>query len=391
MTAGPTSDRDIRPFRIDVPQAEVDDLHGRLARTRWTSELPGLGWSRGVPVDYLRGLAEHWRTTYDWRAWEAKLNGHPQFTTTVDGQTVHFLHVRSPEPDATPLMLIHGWPGSFVEFLDLIGPLSDPRAHGGDPADAFDLVIPSIPGFGFSTPLAQPGWTHRRIASAFITLMARLGYARYGVQGGDFGAFQAPEMGRLDPDHVIGVHVNALVTFPPDDAETVADLTNGERERVARFRSFTQEMMGYIHQQGTRPQTLAHALSDSPAGLLAWIVEKFKEWTDEQAELPEDAVDRNHLLTNVSLYWFTATAGSSANLYYETLHDPGTWAGRPERSAVPTAVAVATRGDVTIRRFAESEHTIVRWTEFAPGGHFAAMEAPDFLIGDVREFFRSRP
>jgi pimeloyl-ACP methyl ester carboxylesterase len=217
--------------------------------------------------------------------------------------------------------------------------------------------------------------------------MARLGYDRYGVQGGDIGAFQAPEVARLAPDRVIGVHVNALVTFPPDDAESLDGLTDGERERLARFRNFNQDQMGYMHQQGTRPPTLAHALADSPAGQLAWIVERFKEWTHADAELPEDAVDRDHLLANVSLYWFTNTAGTSANLYYETFHDPAMWPGPPQRSPVPTAVAVATAADVAIRRFAEPQHTIARWTELDRGGHFLALEAPDLLVADLRSFF----
>ena len=381
---------EIRPFRIDVPQDDVDDLRDRLSRTRWTADVPGAGWERGVPAGYLRGLVEHWATAYDWRAQEAELNRYPQFTTEIDGQTIHFLHVRSAEEGATPLLLIHGWPGSFVEFLDMIGPLTDPVAHGGEAADAFHLVIPSIPGHGFS-PLSSTGWNHRRIAGAYTQLMARLGYERYGVQGGDVGGFQGPEVGRVDPEHVIGVHANALVTFPPDeqaDPAAFEGLTDDEQERLARFRHFNQEQMGYMHQQGTRPQTLAHALADSPAGQLAWIVEKFKEWTDAKAELPEDAVDRDRLLTNVSIYWFTNTAGSSANLYYETFHDAAAWAGRPERSPVPTAVAVSKPGDVAIRRFAEPEHTIVRWTEFDDGGHFAAMENPAFLVEDVRAFFR---
>jgi pimeloyl-ACP methyl ester carboxylesterase len=222
-----------------------------------------------------------------------------------------------------------------VEFLELIGPLTDPGAHGGDPADAFHLVIPSLPGFGFSGPLSDTGWTYARIAGAFVELMARLGYDRYGVQGGDVGAFVAPVVGRLAPDHVIGVHVNALVTFPSGDPAELADLTEAEQQRLARMRHFQDDMMGYSAIQGTRPQTLAYGLTDSPVGQLAWIVEKFKEWTDPSAELPEDAVDRDHLLTNVSIYWLTGTAGSSASHYHEVAHDPTLWEPR-ERGTVPT-------------------------------------------------------
>ena len=386
MTAPDRLDAENRPFQIDVPQADLDDLHDRLSRTRFPDELPGVGWSRGVPLDYLKELAGYWRTTYDWRKHEAKLNDFAQFTTEIDGQNIHFLHVRSPEPDAFPLMLIHGWPGSIVEFMEVIGPLTDPRAHGGDPADAFDVVIPSLPGHGFSAPLSAPGWTHGRMAKALTELMGRLGYERYGIQGGDAGAVIAPEMGRLDPDHVIGVHVNALVTFPSGDPAEMADLTEAEQERLGRLQHFRDEMMGYVQIQGTRPQTLAYGLADSPAGQLAWIVEKFKEWTDSAAELPEDAVDRDHILTNVSVYWFTSTAGSSANRYYESAHDPSAWTPK-ERSPVPTGVAVFTSSDVAIRRFAERDNTIVHWSEFDRGGHFAAMEAPDLLVGDVRAFF----
>jgi epoxide hydrolase len=378
---------EIRPFRVEVPQADLDDLRDRLARTRWPAEPAGIGWSRGVPVGYLRELAEYWRTAYDWRQHEARLNRLPQFTTTIDGANLHFVHVRSPEPEATPLLLIHGWPGSVVELQELIGPLTDPAAHGGDPADAFHVVVPSIPGFGFSGPLAETGWTHTRIARAYTELMERLGYDRYGVQGGDVGAFEGPLVGRLAPDHVIGVHANALVTFPSGDPAELEGLTEAEQQRLARMKHFQDEMMGYSHIQGTRPQTLAYALNDSPAGQLAWIVEKFKEWTDPSAELPEDAVDRDHLLTNVSIYWFTGTAGSSANVYYETYHDPGMFAPA-ERGTVPTGVAVSLTQDVAIRGLAERDHNVVHWTEFEPGGHFAAMEAPEFLVGDVRQFFR---
>lgn len=374
------------PFTIDIPQDQIDDLRDRLARTRWTDELPGLGWTRGVPVEYLQGLADYWRDGYDWRAQEARLNAYPQSTTEIDRQTIHFLHVQSPEPDATPLLLIHGWPGSIVEFMEVIGPLTDPRAHGGDPARAFHLVIPSLPGFGFSTPLSGTGWNIGRIAAAMVELMAGLGYARYGVQGGDIGAFVAPEIGRRDPGHALGIHVNALVIFPPQDPAERGDLTPDEDERIKRFENFMQEMMGYAQIQGTRPQTPAFGLADSPAGQLAWIVEKFKEWADAAADLPENAVDRDQILTNISLYWFTNTAWSAAQHYYETAHDPANWAPK-ERSTVPTGVIVARTADVAIRRFAEKEHTIARWTEYERGGHFFAAEQPALFVDDVREFF----
>ena len=376
---------EIRPFRIDIPQADLDDLHDRLARTRWPDELPGVGWSRGVPLGYLKDLADHWRSAYDWRKHEARLNQHPQGTTTIDGANLHFLHIQSSEPTATPLLLLHGWPGSIVEFQELIGPLTDPTNHGGDPTDAFHLVIPSLPGFGFSGPLAAPGWTDTRSAGALVELMGRLGYDRYGVQGGDVGAFIAPQMGRQAPGRVVGVHLNAMVTFPSGDPADMADLSEGEQRRLGLFKRFQDDLAGYMQIQGTRPQTLAYGLTDSPVGQLAWIVEKFKEWTDPAAELPEDAVDRDQLLTNVSIYWLTGTARSTANSYYERFHDPSMWAPK-ERSTVPTGVAVFPT-DVAVRRFAERTDTIVHWSEFDRGGHFAAMEAPELLTQDIRAFF----
>jgi epoxide hydrolase len=383
-----TADADIRPFRIDVPQADLDDLRDRLHRTRWPDELPDTGWSRGVPLGYLRELAAYWRDGYDWRKHEADLNQHPQFTTTIDGATIHFLHVRSPEPDALPLVLTHGWPGSMVEFLDVIGPLTDPRGHGGDPADAFHLVIPSMPGYGFSGPTREAGWTTDRVAAAWAQLMARLGYQRYGAQGGDWGAFVSPELGRVDPDHVVGVHVNAatvgFIPFGPVDPEELATFTDAEKTRLERLNNFLADGNGYFQIQATRPQTLAYALTDSPVGQLAWIVEKFKEWTDSAAELPEDAVDRDHLLTNVMLYWLTGTANSSARMYHENMH-AAAWGKQP--GTTPTGVAVFAE-DVAIRRYGEQGNNIVHWTEFDRGGHFAAMEAPDLLVGDVRAFFR---
>src|SRR5215471_11797770 len=267
----------LRPYRIHVPQADIDDLRDRLARTRWAPDLPGTGWERGVPAAYLRELAAYWAGEYDWRAHEAALNAHPQFITTIDGAEVHFLHVRSAEPGATPLMLLHGWPGSVVEFLDLIGPLTDPAAYGGDPADAFHLVIPSLPGYGFSGPLTETGWTADRVGLAWIELMRRLGYERYGVQGGDMGAFVAPAMGRAAPDHVVGVHVNAatfgFIPFGPVEPEEFATFTEVEKERLARLNNFMSEGNGYFQIQATRPQTLAYGLADSPVEQLAWIID----------------------------------------------------------------------------------------------------------------------
>ena len=380
---------EIEKFRIDIPPEELGDLAERLASTRWPSVLPGPAWQRGVPVGYLRELAAYWQDGFDWRAQEAQLNSVPQYTTQIDGQTIHFQHIRSPEPHATPLLLLHGWPGSIVEFRHVTGPLSDPRTHGGDPADAFDLIIPSLPGFGFSGPVTEPGWNSRRIAAALAELMRRLGYERYGAQGGDFGAFVAPDLGRVDPDHVIGVHVNAatmgFIPFGGVPEAEQATLSPTEKERVARLGNFMTEGNGYFQIQATRPQTLSYALTDSPAGQLAWIVEKFKEWTNSSHELPEAAISRDDILTDVSIYWFTQTAGSAANVtYYESMHS-GNW---PTPSPVPTGVAVFAE-DVAIRRYAEQANNIVHWTDFDTGGHFAALETPDLLVQDVRAFFAS--
>jgi pimeloyl-ACP methyl ester carboxylesterase len=378
----------IQPFTINIPQAALDDLHDRLARTRWPNELPGVGWNRGVELSYLQELATYWRTRYDWRKHEARLNQFPQFTTEIDGQNIHFLHIRSPEPNALPLILTHGWPGSIVEFLKVIGPLSNPRSHGGDSADAFHLVIPSIPGFGFSGPTQETGWTTRRVAQAWAELMRRLGYERYGAQGGDTGAFVSPELGHVDPEHVVGIHVNAatygFMPFGPVSEEELSTFTDAERVRVERLNHYSAEGTGYFQIQATRPQTLGYALTDSPVGQLAWIADLFKEWSFPKTELPETAMDRDDMLTNVTIYWLTATGASSAHLYYEDMH-AGSWHDAP--SPVPTGVAVFAQ-DVAIRRYAEYANNIVHWSEFERGGHFAAMEAPDLLVGDVRTFFR---
>jgi pimeloyl-ACP methyl ester carboxylesterase len=380
-----TSTTQIRPFRIEIPEGDLADLRDRLARTRWPDELPGVGWDYGVPLGYLRELAEYWRTSYDWRAQEARLNEFPQYTTTIDGQNVHFLHVRSPKDDALPLVITHGWPGSVVEFVDMIGPLTDPAAYGGDPGDAFHVVVPSIPGFGFSGPTRETGWNVPRITRAWAELMSRLGYDRYGAQGGDWGGGISRSLGRTVPGHVVGVHLNYLPVRPPDDPAALTDLTDAEKARLDVGARFGAEGTGYSRIQSTRPQTLSYALTDSPVGQLAWIVEKFKEWTDS-ADVPEDAIDRDHILTNVSLYWLTGTAGSAARLYYEAAHSQPPPA---ERSPVPTGVAVFPREiGPAIRRFAERTDTIVHWTEMPRGGHFAALEAPALLTEDIRTFFR---
>ncbi|MGV9542595.1 epoxide hydrolase family protein [Nocardia beijingensis] len=377
---------DITPFRIDIPQRQLDDLRSRLDATRWPAPLPGDGWDTGVPTAWLRELVDHWRTGYDWRAAEAQLNAYPQYTIEIDGQHIHFLHVRSPESGALPLLLTHGWPGSVAEFLDVIGPLSDPRAHGGDPADAFHLVIPSLPGFGFSGPVAEAGWTIERIAKAWAELMRRLGYERYGVQGGDIGGAVSPEVGRTAPDQVVGVHVNGAPGLPPlprAEAE-LASLTELERDRVRRIQAFMREEYGYIAVQSTRPQALAYGLTDSPVGQLAWIMDKFREWTHPRAVEPDKILDRDRLLTNVMIYWLTGTAGSSAYVGYA---QDAPW-GEPKRnSGVPTAALVFAH-DVGIRRYAEEENTITRWNDVDRGGHFAAMEEPSLLTADIREFFR---
>ncbi|PRX98889.1 epoxide hydrolase family protein [Allonocardiopsis opalescens] len=379
-------DETIRPFRIDVPQAELDDLVRRLADARWPEPLPGDDWTTGVPVAWLRGLSEYWATAYDWRAAEAELNAYPQFTTEIDGQNVHFLHVCSPEPAALPLILTHGWPGSVVEFLDVIGPLADPRAHGADPGTAFHLVIPSLPGFGLSGPVREAGWDTARTARAWAELMRRLGYERYGAHGGDIGAAVSPQLGRVAPDRVVGVHVNGgpgpMPELPLSEAERAA-LGEVERDRVRRIEAFMQEEFGYIAIQSTRPQALAYGLVDSPVGQLAWIMDKFREWTHPRGADPDTVVDRDRLLTNVMLYWLTRTAGSAAYVGYA---QQGAWGEALPDSGVPTAALVLAH-DVGIRRYAERENTIVRWTDVDRGGHFAALEEPGLLVDDVRAFF----
>ncbi|MFC8301709.1 epoxide hydrolase family protein [Micromonospora orduensis] len=385
----------MRPFRIEFPQSDLDDLKRRIDSTRWPDEIPGVGWDRGVPLGYLKELAGYWRNEFNWRAVETRLNEFPQYLTEIDGTTVHFMHIRSPEAGALPLILTHGWPGTVAEFLDVIGPLTDPAAHGGDPADAFHLVIPSIPGFAFSGPTGQVGWDTDRVARAWMELMRRLGYDRYAVQGGDWGSPISLRLGLADPAHVAGVHLNMCVTFPPPDPAAMADLDEADLARLTFTARFAQDGMGWQKIQSTRPQTLSYALTDSPVGQLAWIAEKYKEWTDSD-KVPEDAVSRDHLLTAVTIYWLTATAGSSAQLYYESTHLDDdfvrTWAG-PWPLTMPVGVASFPKDAVRpVRRFAEGIlPTLSHWTEFDRGGHFPALEQPELLVGDVRTFARSLP
>ena len=397
------ADAEIRPFRIDIPDADLDDLRDRLARTRWPDGPDGDDWRAGVPAGYLRGLADHWRTRFDWRAQEARLNALPQFTTEIDGQTVHFLHVRSPEPAAMPLLVIHGYPSSVVEFLEVLGPLSDPRAHGGDRADAFHLVVPSLPGFGLSTPVREPGWDLARSSSALAELMGRLGYDRYGAHGGDIGAGVSGTLAATQPAHVVGVHtisdamgvaVGEQFGYPIPD-----DLSQADLARVEEQRRRWADMKGYLDLMSTRPQTLAYSLTDSPAGQLAWIAQSFKEWTAASAELPEDAVDRDLLLANISIYWFTRSGASAARFVYETAH--ADWGGSSEQdrggspdagweapaAAVPQGLALF-GGDDLLRKVLDPDHKMAHWSEYDRGGHFAALEVPDLLVGDLRTFFR---
>lgn len=369
---------DIRPFKIAIPEAQLTDLQQRLANTILASEAPGAGWSAGPTAAFVTGAIDRLRNGFDWRAAEAAINQHPQFITEIDGQTIHFLHVKAGMPDAMPLLLLHGWPGSFVEFLDVIAPLK---------AGGFDLVIPSLPGFGFSGPTREAGWNDGRIAAALLELMSRLGYQRFGVQGGDAGAVIAPAIGRAAPDRVIGVHVNAatmgFIPMGPIEPADIATFTDAEKTRLQRLQQFMAERFGFNALQSSRPQTVAYGISDSPAGLIAWLGDMFAGFGDSP-----DAVAKDKFLTNVLVYWFTGTAASSIRLYFENAHDPEAWNPKPN-SGVPTGVAVFGRDEVAIRRFAEGGNTIARWTELDSGGHFAALEVPQVWAKEVASFFDS--
>ncbi len=375
-----TTSAEIKPFRIEIPQSDIDDLAARLAATRWPDEVTGAGTEYGMPLEVVKRLAERWRTGYDWRAHEARLNEIPQYTTTIDGQNIHFLHVRSAEPGALPLLLLHGWPGSVLEFAGMIGPLTDPRKHGGDPSRAFHVVVPSLPGYGFSGPTTEPGWDSARMARAFASLMALLGYQRWGAAGGDTGALVGRELGILAPDGLIGVHLLQIFAFASGDPAEVAALSDADRQSLTGTTADFQSKAGYQKIQQTRPQTLGYALTDSPVGQLAWNAELWTGWGEFAGYLDVDSY-----LTHVSIYWFTRTGVSSARQYYEDAHSGAGYRDAPNK--VPTAVAVFPQDFRTIRTFAERANNIVRYTEFDRGGHFAYTTDPDLVVADLREFF----
>lgn len=370
----------VTPFRIAVPEADLDDLRTRLGRTRWPGAETVDDWSQGIPLSYVQELCETWRNDYDWRPTESALNGFGSFRTEIDGVGIWFLHTRSPHPDATPLVLTHGWPGSVWEFHSVIGPLTDPVAHGGDAADAFDVVCPALPGYGFSDKPTEAGWGTERIADAWAELMTRLGYERFGAQGGDWGSMVTTQLALRHPERLVGIHLNMPIAIPTGDDPTPAEL-----EALAGFDHYQKWDSGYSTQQSTRPQTLGYGLADSPAGQLAWIVEKFWAWTDCDGH-PEHALTRDELLDNVMLYWLPNTGASSARLYWESFKNVNL-----DPVEVPTGCSIFPKEIFRMsRRWAEGRFTDLRWFgELERGGHFAAFEQPEVFVDEVRSAFRA--
>ena len=373
-------------FTIAIPDAVLDDLKNRLNRVRWPGELPNSDWDYGANLSYIRQLVEYWRTQYDWRAQERAMNRWTHFKTTIGGQGIHFIHARGKGPAPLPLIISHGWPGSFYEFMDVIGPLTDPAAHGGDPADAFDVVVPSLPGYGFSDPPHERAVNISRMAEWFAVLMKEvLGYERYGAQGGDWGSMISSRLGYAYPEQLIGVHLN-MVGIAPHPANR-QNLSTAEAAFLKGLGTWQREERGYQEIQGTKPQTLGFALNDSPVGLCAWIVEKFRTWSDCDGN-PENSYTKDQLLTNVMLYWVTQTFHSASRIYYEERHHP--WRlGKDEKVSVPTGIAVFPKEIACApREWAERAYNVRHWTAMPAGGHFAAMEQPALLVEDIRAFFR---
>jgi epoxide hydrolase len=375
----------ITPFRIAVADDVLDDLKSRLRHTRWPEAEPVEDWSQGVPLTWIREICRYWAEDYDWREREALLNRFAQFVTEIDGLAIHFLHVRSPHPDAMPLIFTHGWPGSIVEFQKVIEPLTDPTAFGGDAADAFHLVCPSLPGFGFSAKPATTGWGVDRIALAWASLMQRLGYDRYGAQGGDWGSAVTTSLGAQDAAHCAGIHITLAMGARPKALERQP--TPEEARALQGAKYYANWDSGYSKQQSTRPQTIGYGLTDSPSGQAAWILEKFWAWTDCDGD-PESILGRDELLDNVMLYWVTATAASSARLYWESF---GAARRKAHKVTVPTGVAVFPKEIVTpVRAWMEPSYTNIRhWSEMPKGGHFGAFEQPELFVAEVRKFFRT--
>ncbi|WP_176593555.1 epoxide hydrolase family protein [Sphingobium sp. EM0848] len=373
----------ILPFTLDVPQAALDDLALRLERTRWPEKETVDDWSQGVPLDRMRSLVDYWRSGYEWRRCEAEINGWPQYRTLIDGLGIHFLHVRSPHEGAMPMILSHGWPGTFLEFLAVIGPLTDPTRFGGRAEDAFHLVIPSLPGYGLSDKPVATGWTVERIAQAWGTLMQRLSYDRYVAQGGDWGSAITRAMAAQKLPGLVGIHLNMVVCFPPED-EDFADAQAREARDVAE--AHKQSGLGYSTQQSTRPQTLGYALADSPVGQAAWIYEKFQAWTDNEGE-PEQALSRDAMLDTIMLYWLTDSAAASARLYWESFRSA--FGNAP--ISLPVACSIFPREmRRPPRRWAERVFSdIIYWNRAAKGGHFAAFEQPEHFVAEVRAGLQS--
>ncbi|MEO8257743.1 MAG: epoxide hydrolase family protein [Acidobacteriota bacterium] len=375
------------PFRIQVSNQVLADLKARLRQTRFPDEITGAGWDYGTNLDYLKELVGYWRDRYDWRAQERRLNQLPQFKTNIDGLDIHFVHRRSTVPGALPLVLLHGWPGSFVEFTQISDLLVDPVGHGGRAEDAFHVVAISLPGYGFSDKPREARFTPERMAAVVATVMSRLGYQRYGVQGGDWGSVVGRMVALNDPTHVAGLHANFCTTGPPPGvANPDAGVPPAELERVRQRRASMQNELAYFQIQSTKPQTLGYGLNDSPAGLAAWIVEKFRSWCDCDGDV-ERKFSKDDLLTNITIYWVTQTIASSTRIYYENQRASDAPA---RRVAAPMACAVFPKDIVfSTQKWMAAQNNLVRWTEMPRGGHFAAMEEPQLLAQDIREFFRS--
>ena len=373
----------IDPFQVRITEEDAADLRARLANTRWPDAETVDDWSQGIPLAYVRELCEYWAKEYDLVAAEERFNAFPQFRTEIDELDIHFIHAPSPHEGALPLIVTHGWPGSVVEFHEVIGALSDPVAHGGDAADAFHVVCPSLPGYGWSGKPARHGWGAERIADTWAALMARLGYDRYGAQGGDWGSFVTSELGQRDRAHVVGIHLNMVAAFP--DPETFGDLTDFEKRALDALAHYQDWDSGYSKQQSTRPQTLGYGLVDSPAGQCAWIVEKFWSWTDCDGH-PENVLARDRILDNVMAYWLPATGASSARLYWESFNRD-----RTGDVDVPTGCSIFPKEIIRpSRRWAEKRFTDIRyWNELDRGGHFAAFEQPELFVEEVRAAFRA--